>query len=164
MANALAVLAALKSMVKKTAKAVRIIIDGGLAMANLNDIVITASLEDYLEAIFVLNQQNKAVRMTDIAELLAVSKPSVNRAIGTLKEAGLIRHETYGEITLTSAGKARAKSVLTRHNLLKNFLSVTLGVDSDTAEKDACRMEHVMSNESVEKLSNFLESLNKRND
>jgi len=129
-------------------------------MANFNDAVISASLEDYLEAVFVLQKQKKTVRMTDIAELLDVSKPSVNRAIGTLKDAGFLKHETYGEITLTNSGKARAKAVLHRHNLLKDFLNVTLGVSDETAEKDACKMEHVMSNESIEKLSQFLESLN----
>ena len=130
-------------------------------MASSNDVVMTASLEDYLEAVFVLKQQKKSVRMTDIAEFLAVSKPSVNRAIGTLKDAGLLKHETYGEITLTSAGKARAKDVLSRHHLLKVFLTDTLGVETEIAEKDACRMEHVMSKESIEKLSDFLKALNK---
>ncbi len=129
-------------------------------MAKSND-DITASLEDYLEAVFVLHEQHKSVRMTDIADFLDVSKPSVNRAIGTLKDAGYLNHETYGEITLTSSGKSKAKAVLKRHTLLKNFLTSTLGVDSEVAEKDACRMEHVMSNESISKLSDFLKSLNK---
>ncbi len=129
-------------------------------MAKTNDVDISASLEDYLEAIFILHQQSKSVRTTDIADFLDVSKPSVNRAVGTLKDAGLLKHESYGEITLTKSGKNRAEAVLHRHNLLKNFLNINLGVDIETAEKDACRMEHVMSNESIEKLSHFLESLN----
>lgn len=132
-------------------------------MPKTNDIIITASLEDYLEAVFVLNHQNKSVRLTDIAEFLSVSKPSVNRAIGTLKDAGLIKHEVYGEIALTNSGKARAKEVLGRHNLLKNFLKDTLGVSSETAESDACRMEHVMSHESIDKLSEFLKNIDKDN-
>lgn len=129
-------------------------------MPKFNDIDISASLEDYLEAIFILQKENKSVRTTDIASFLDVSKPSVNRAVGTLKDAGLLCHESYGEISLTDSGKAHAKAVLHRHNLLKDFLHTTLGVDIKTAEKDACKMEHVMSNESIEKLSSFLETLN----
>ncbi len=132
-------------------------------MPKFNDIDISASLEDYLEAIFILQKENSSVRTTDIASFLDVSKPSVNRAVGTLRDAGLLSHESYGEITLTDLGKSHAKSVLHRHNLLKDFLHITLGVDAKTAEKDACKMEHVMSNESIEKLSSFLESLNNEN-
>lgn len=132
-------------------------------MTSLGNTVISASLEDYLKAIFVLQQQKETVRMTDIAEILEVSRPSVTRAIGELKKLGLLNHETYGEITLTSAGNSHAKAVLNRHKLLKDFLNVTLGVTNDNAEKDACKMEHIMSNESIEKLSNFFSSLNNKN-
>ena len=131
-------------------------------MASLDNAVISASLEDYLKAVFILQQQKEAVRMTDIAEILKVSRPSVTRAIGTLKESGFLNHETYGEITLTNTGNSHAKAILRRHELLKDFLNVTLGVTSDNAEKDACKMEHIMSNESIEKLSKFFSSLNNK--
>lgn len=122
-------------------------------MSNL----ITSSLEDYLETIFVLQQQKGAVRVTDIAAELNVSKPSVNRAVGTLKEAEMLTHESYGTIMLTPEGETLAAQILHRHKLLKRFLVNTLGVEKQTAEDDACRMEHVMSAQTIEKLYNYLE-------
>lgn len=118
---------------------------------------ISSSLEDYLEAIFILIQKHPHVRLTDIAEFMGVSKPSVNRAVGNLKEAGLVSHETYGVVSLTAKGKQRAAVVLRRHKLIKRFLTQTLGVEEDIAERDACRMEHVMSPKTIEKLYTYIE-------
>lgn len=118
---------------------------------------ISSSLEDYLEAIFILIQKHPHVRLTDIAEFIGVSKPSVNRAVGNLKEAGLVSHETYGVVSLTAKGKQRAAVVLRRHKLIKRFLTQTLGVEEDIAERDACRMEHVMSPKTIEKLYTYIE-------
>lgn len=117
----------------------------------------TASLEDYLEAVFVLAENSGEVRLTDIAAMLNVSKPSANRAVNTLTQNGFLSHETYGAITLTPEGETYAASVLHRHKLLKHFLINTLGVNENTAEEDACKMEHVMSAETIEKLYNYLE-------
>lgn len=117
----------------------------------------TASLEDYLEAVLMLSQSNSEVRLTDIAAMLNVSKPSANRAVNTLKQNGFLSHETYGAITLTPEGETYAASVLHRHKLLKHFLNDTLGVNEATAEEDACKMEHVMSAETIEKLYDYLE-------
>lgn len=117
----------------------------------------TASLEDYLEAVFVLAENSGEVRLTDIAAMLNVSKPSANRAVNTLTQNGFLSHETYGAITLTPEGETYAASVLHRHKLLKHFLMNTLGVNENTAEEDACKMEHVMSAETIEKLYNYLE-------
>lgn len=122
-----------------------------------NKINMTASLEDYLEAVFVLAQKKTSVRLTDIASFLRVSKPSANRAVNTLTASGYLKHETYGDISLTSDGETYAASVLHRHKLLKHFLVSTLGVGEDTAEEDACKMEHVMSAETIEKLYDYLE-------
>lgn len=121
------------------------------------EINMTASLEDYLEAVLVLSQSNSEVRLTDIAAMLNVSKPSANRAVNTLTQNGFLSHETYGSITLTPVGETYAASVLHRHKLLKHFLSDTLGVSEKTAEEDACKMEHVMSAETIEKLYDYLE-------
>ncbi|MCH5170440.1 MAG: metal-dependent transcriptional regulator [Oscillospiraceae bacterium] len=121
------------------------------------EINMTASLEDYLEAVLVLSQSNSEVRLTDIAAMLNVSKPSANRAVNTLKQNGFLSHETYGAITLTPEGETYAASVLHRHKLLKHFLNDTLGVSEKTAEEDACKMEHVMSAETIEKLYDYLE-------
>lgn len=117
----------------------------------------TASLEDYLETVFVLSEKNSDVRLTDIAAMLGVSKPSANRAVNTLTQNGFLSHETYGAITLTPEGETYAANVLHRHKLLKHFLSVTLGMNEKTAEEDACKMEHVMSAETIEKLYEYLE-------
>lgn len=117
---------------------------------------ISSSMEDYLEAILLLEKENKKVRVTDIAERLHLSKPSVNRAVTNLKACGYINHESYGGITLTPCGKKAAAQVFHRHNLFKTFLTDVLGVDEETAEKDACRMEHTVSCQTIEKLGAFL--------
>ena len=110
----------------------------------------TSSLEDYLEAVFVLSQKSRSVRMTDIAEFLKVSKPSVNRAVNTLTQNGFLEHITYGDIMLTPEGESYAANVLHRHKLIKRFLMDTLKVDEENAENDACKMEHDISDASFE--------------
>ncbi len=117
----------------------------------------TSSLEDYLEAVFVISQKKTSVRLTDIAEYLGVSKPSVNRAINTLTQNGYLEHVTYGDIVITPQGESYAANVLRRHKLIKHFLTDTLGVDEKTAEHDACQMEHVMSSSTIDKLYDYLE-------
>ncbi len=117
----------------------------------------TSSLEDYLEAVFVISKQKSSVRLTDIAEHLGVSKPSVNRAINTLTQNGFLEHVTYGDIVITPQGESYAANVLRRHKLIKQFLVDTLGVDEKTAEHDACQMEHVMSPSTIDRLYDYLE-------
>ena len=119
--------------------------------------VMTSSLEDYLEAVFVLSKQKGNVRLTDIAEHLGVSKPSVNRAVNTLTQNGFLEHVTYGDIIITPAGESYAANVLRRHKLIKQFLINELGVDEKIAERDACQMEHVMSPVTIDKLYEYLE-------
>ncbi len=117
---------------------------------------LTSSLEDYLEAIYMLEKRG-SVRISDIAEFLGVSKPSVNRAVGNLCKHGLIEHELYSDVTLTPKGKALASKVLRRHKIIKKFLTDTLGVDEKIAEQDACRMEHVISVQTIQKLYQYCE-------
>ncbi|NLP48357.1 MAG: metal-dependent transcriptional regulator [Clostridiales bacterium] len=119
---------------------------------------LSSSLEDYLEAIHILTQDSNKTRPADIADILAVSRPSVSRALGMLKEAGLVDHEAYGLVSLTAQGKAQAKNIMRRHLLIKRFLTDSLGVDEKTAERDACRMEHVMSPRTIEKLFQYIEN------
>lgn len=119
--------------------------------------VMTSSLEDYLEAVFILSKQKGNVRLTDIAEFLGVSKPSVNRAIKTLTQNGFLEHITYGDIVITPEGESYAANVLRRHKLIKQFLINELGVDEKIAENDACQMEHVMSPVTIDKLYEYLE-------
>ena len=122
-----------------------------------NQYKMTSSLEDYLEAVFVLSNQKGSVRVTDISEHLNVSKPSVNRAVNTLTQIGFLKHITYGEIVITPEGESYAANVLRRHKLIKQFLIDELGVSEKSAEEDACKMEHVMSAETIEKLYDYLE-------
>lgn len=111
---------------------------------------LTPSSEDYLETIYELSLKQEDVRSVDIAEQLRVSKASVNKAIGILREAGLIRHAHYGLVHLTETGQKRASEILRIHQMLKRFLVEVLDIDEVTAEKDACRMEHVISRKTKE--------------
>lgn len=122
-------------------------------------IALTSSLEDYLESIYFLETQNQEVRVTDIAVAMNLSKPSVNRAINTLKNAGLVNHEHYGVLSLTVDGRKIAKNVAERHVLLKHFLIDLLNIDEEIAEKEACAMEHAVSQHTMEKLSDYLKKI-----
>ncbi len=118
---------------------------------------ISASLQDYLEAILNLSRQTGSVRVTDIALELDLAKASVAQALGHLKEQDLINQERYGPVQLTEKGRKYALMVKRRHEILLGFLVEVLGVNRKTAEKDACLMEHAVSSETVEKLIDFLE-------
>ncbi len=124
----------------------------------MDDTKISPSLENYLETILFMQDKKEFVRITDIATELSISKPSVNKAIKVLKSEGLVLHEHYGFLGLTSKGYEIARSVAKRHVIIKEFL-LTLGVDAQTAEREACLMEHSMSLDTVEKLSDFLRRL-----
>lgn len=109
---------------------------------------IQESGEMYLETILLLSKRG-AVRSLDIAEYMEYSKPSVSRAVGILKNGGFITVDKAGYITLTETGKARATKIYERHTLLTEFLQL-IGVDADTAAEDACKMEHIISDESFD--------------
>ncbi len=103
----------------------------------------------YLETILILTQQHGAVRSVDVSEYMNFSKPSVSRAIGLLKSGGYVLMDRNGFLTLTESGLEIAKKIYERHELLTLFLQ-RLGVDEKTAAEDACKMEHVISDESFE--------------
>ena len=103
--------------------------------------------EMYLEAILVLARKSGYVRSIDVSEYLGYSKPSVSRAMGILREGGYILMEKDGAITLTDSGKKLAETIYERHTVLSELL-IRLGVDEKTATDDACRIEHVISDES----------------
>ena len=103
--------------------------------------------EMYLEAILVLAKKSGYVRSIDVSEYLGYSKPSVSRAMGILREGGYILVEKDGAITLTDSGKKLAETIYERHTVLSELL-IRLGVDGKTATDDACRIEHVISDES----------------
>ena len=112
---------------------------------------IQESAEMYLENILVLRERQGTVRSIDIVELSGYSKPSISRAVGLLKDGGLIAVDRDGLITLTQEGEARAQKIYERHRLLTRFFEA-IGVDKDTAAEDACKAEHVLSNQTFAKL------------
>ena len=105
--------------------------------------------EMYLETIYILSQKLPVVRSLDVAGYRNFSKPSVSRAVGLLKEGGYIAVDKEGFITLTEAGKEIAVKIYERHTLLTELL-IRLGVNPEIAAEDACRMEHVISDESFD--------------
>ena len=113
--------------------------------------------EMYLEAIHVLTQERPFVRSVDVSEYLGYSKPSVSRAVGLLKAGNYITMEDDGHILLTESGREVAEKILLRHTLLTEFL-VKIGVDRETASADACKMEHVISDESLAAIKRFIEA------
>jgi Mn-dependent DtxR family transcriptional regulator len=118
--------------------------------------MIHRSGEDYLETIYLLHQRTNYVRSIDIANELGYSKPSVSKGMSILKENGYITVAEDGQIKLTKAGQKRAKAVYERHALLRTFLIDKLGVNPTTAEEDACKIEHVISDETFQRLKLFL--------
>ena len=107
------------------------------------------SAEDYLERILILQEEKGNVRSIDIAHDMGFSKPSVSVAMKKLKEAGLIVIDAHGFITLTKEGHVIADKVYERHKVLKQVL-IGIGVDPKIAEKDACKVEHIISEEAFE--------------
>lgn len=113
--------------------------------------------EDYLETILLLHKKTGYVRSVDIASELGYSKPSISRAMGILKNDGYISVERGGQIILTDEGKAKAEEVYGRHVMLREFLSKILGVSDENSERDACRIEHILSEETCRKLREFMD-------
>ena len=110
--------------------------------------------EMYLETIYVLSQKSNEVRAIDIGEYMGYSKPSVSRALGLLKEEGLIRKNDDGFIKLTEAGKILAKRIYERHTVLTQMF-ISIGVDEETAAEDACRVEHYISDTTFDAIKNI---------
>jgi DtxR family Mn-dependent transcriptional regulator len=123
-------------------------------MSNEN---LSASLEDYLEAIFQICIDHGEARVKEIAQRLDVRAASVTGALGLLAEKGLINYEPYGRVTLTSHGKMVGEDVVRRHESLKEFFVKVLLVEPAEAESTACRMEHVVSREILDKFVGFME-------
>ena len=113
------------------------------------------SAEMYLETIYVLSLQKSTVRSVDVAEALGYSKPSVSRAVGLLKQGGYLTADEDGFLILTPSGVEIGKKIYERHTLLENFLT-SLGVTPQVAEDDACKMEHVISDESFRAIQKFV--------
>lgn len=117
----------------------------------------TASMEDYLEAIAKLGEGKKVVKVKQISKMLGVKMPSVTSALKKLSEQELVEHERYGHIKLTPEGDEVARDVISRHEALTRFFAQALGINRATAEEDACKIEHVISPLSMERLAKFVE-------
>ncbi len=125
---------------------------------------LTASMEDYLEAIHVLSQRNQVVRIKDIAKHLGVRMPSVTGAVKSLAGRGLVWHERYEDVELTTEGEEIAKRIWRRHNQLRDFLIDILALPADVAENEACKLEHVMAANTLQRLVKFAEFMRKFSD
>jgi Mn-dependent DtxR family transcriptional regulator len=117
--------------------------------------------EMYLETIFVLTREKPLVRAIDVGEHMGFSKPSVSRAIGLLKSGGFVEVDDKGHLTLTEQGEEVAKRTFDRHRLLKEVF-VRLGVDEAVADADACKIEHHISDQTMEALKRHLDELDKK--
>ena len=113
------------------------------------------SAEMYLETIYVLSQKSSSVRSIDVAEYMGYSKPSVSRAVGLLKSGGYVTMAQDGVLTLTAEGKDAARKIFERHTVLSKFL-VKIGVSPETASTDACKIEHVITDETLLAIKNYL--------
>ena len=117
----------------------------------------------YLETIFVLSKESKYVRAIDVGEHLGYSKPSVSRAMGILKKDGYVVVDSDGYLLLTESGRQVAESMYCRHTVISRLLAC-LGVDEETAAEDACRIEHVISEESFAAMKAHLERFEPKQD
>lgn len=121
---------------------------------------IQESAENYLETILMLGQSGQPVRSIDIVNELGFSKPSVSVAMKKLRENGYIHMDNDGHITLSDTGAEIAEKMYERHTLLSSFL-IKLGVDEKIAVEDACRIEHVISPETFQKLKEHVDGYTK---
>jgi DtxR family transcriptional regulator, Mn-dependent transcriptional regulator len=122
-------------------------------MTTLN---LSASQEDYLEAIFHIEARKGAARAKDIVERLGVHNSSVTQALRALAEKGLINYAPYDLVTLTEAGRRHASGVVQRHGAVRQFLVDVLGISAELAEADACRLEHSISTEVLARLGELM--------
>ena len=112
------------------------------------------SAEMYLETIYILSQKSKSVRSSDVAEYMGFSKPSVSRAVGLLKNGGYLTMADDGLLSLTDEGISTAKKIFERHIILSEFLT-KIGVKAKTASDDACKIEHIISDETFNAIKKY---------
>ncbi len=118
---------------------------------------LTVSEEDYLEAALRLTLDGQRIKVTKVAELLNVSKPAATNGLNELACKGLLTKEPYGDIFLTDKGKTEAERIYEKHKLLNGFLQ-KLGVSAEIAEIDCCKIEHILSDETVDAIKKFMKS------
>ena len=118
--------------------------------------MITKSLEEYLKTMYILQKQNGHISVTDIAEKMNCTKPSVNKAVYNLKDEGLLNYESYGTIELTSEGENLAKKVLEAYDIVYLFLKEVLELDEEEAKLEAEKIKSSISDETANKLARYV--------
>ena len=116
-------------------------------------------MEDYVEAVLFCANKEGLARVSDIRDLLGVKTPSVTGALKALAQNGYVIHQPYGGVQLTAKGRRAAQDVKKRHAIFSRFLTQVLGVNPKTADMDACKMEHAVSKETLEKLHTYLHEI-----
>lgn len=118
--------------------------------------MISKSLEEYIKTMYILKRQNGNIRVTDIANKMNCTKPSVNKAIYNLKDNGLLNYESYGTIELTEEGENLAKKILEAYDIVYVFLKDVLNLDEEEARKEAEKMKLTMTDDTVNKLAKYV--------
>ncbi|WP_294579592.1 metal-dependent transcriptional regulator [uncultured Thomasclavelia sp.] len=121
----------------------------------------TIAMQNYLELIYELSLDGKKARVSDIAKRLGVSKPSVNNAVVVLSKDGYVDYEKYADIKLTPKGLELAEFICNKHQTIKKLFIEVLNIDEEIADKDACLIEHVISNESIKAMQEYLNNREK---
>ena len=121
--------------------------------------LLTPTQEDYLETIYALTKKDPVTRNKDIADNLGVRRATVTRAVKALAKKGLLDHETHGYITLTEFGRTIALDISSRHKLFRHFFKDILELDEKEADKIACKVEHLISGEALEKFRDLVEKI-----
>lgn len=122
---------------------------------------LSESLENYIEAIFLIAKKKGAARAKDIAQMMSVNNSSVTEALRSLSKKGLVNYAPYDLITLTDEGTELAKVIVERHQSLEAFLTKVLGVDAEEADAVACKMEHVVTDDIVSRISELTDYISK---
>ena len=121
--------------------------------------MLTATMEDYLEAIYDLNQEHSGIRVRDIAQKLDVKMPTVTSMLKSLNEKGYVNYEKYEYVELTERGSDVGKEMRYRHDVIYEFLAKTLEIDLKTADVEACKIEHSLNNDTLKRLIAFMNFL-----
>lgn len=123
----------------------------------MTKVKLTASLEDYLETLYLHLQENQSVKAIDISKTLKVSRASVTEALKKLEKEKLIHYGKYDSIVITELGIKKAKEVIQKHNVLYKFFAEILNLPEEESKENACKIEHVISKIAFEKISKFVE-------
>ena len=123
---------------------------------NMEKSPLTSKMEDYLEAIFELEKEKKYIRIRDIAKRMDVKMPTVTSMLKTLSKRGLVRYEKYEYVELTRGGANVGREMLRRHEILLRFLRDILKIEFETADEEACKMEHTLSPDTLDSLTDFM--------